>query len=150
RPLVHAPRRVGPALAVPEPRGAQAAAPLGGVGVAALGVPVAHLPAAATARRQARRARRVPVLGARAGVGGAGLEPAGRAHLHVLVARRLAVHATLERPVVGAEVLAAYRAAVRAGVTAAVVVAADHQHGRRAAALRTRQRPAGRTTERSL
>src|SRR5207237_7828287 len=129
RPLVHAPRRVGPALAVPGRGGAHAGAPHGGVGVAALGVPVAHLPAAAGARRQARGARRVPVLGARAGVSGAVLEPAGRAHLHVLVARRLPVHATLERPVVGAEVLAAYRAAVRAGVAAAGIVARDHQHG---------------------
>src|SRR6266581_6122332 len=149
RDLVGAHRLVGSALAVPEARRAQAAAPLRGCGVALLRVPVADLPAAAAARREARRARRVPVLRTHAGVSGAVLEPARRAHLHVLVARRQAVHPALGRPVVHTEVLAAHRAAVRAGLAAAVVVPADHQRGGRAATLRTGERPSGDVAERA-
>src|SRR5438128_3710757 len=150
RDLVHAHRLVGSALAIPEARRAQAAAPLRGCGVALLRVPVADLPAAAAARREARRARRVPVLRTHAGVSGAVLEPARRAHLHVLVARRQAVHPALGRPVVHTEVLAAHRAAMRAGLAAAVVVPADHQRGGRAATVRARERPARYTAERPL
>src|SRR5207302_221199 len=86
-------------------------------------------------------------LGAHPGVRGAVLESAGRAHLHVLVAGRQAVHPALGGPVVHTEVLAAHRAAVRAGLAAAVVVAADHQRGGRAATLRTGERPAGHAAE---
>src|SRR5205807_1224092 len=64
--------------------------------------------AAAAAGRETRRARRVAVFGAHAGVSGAVLQPAGRAHLHVLVARRQAVHPALGGPVVRTEVLAAH------------------------------------------
>src|SRR5207248_5861091 len=139
-----------PALTVPDTRGAQAAAPLRGVGMAALRVPVADVPAAAAARRETGGARRVPVLDAHAGVSGAVLQSAGRTHLHVLVARRQAVHPTLGRPVVQAEVLAAHRATVRAGLAAAVLVPADHQHGGRAATMWTGERPAGHAADRAL
>src|ERR1051325_9136937 len=150
RDLVHAHRLVGSALAVSEARPAQPAPPLGARGVARLRLPLADLPAAAAARREARRARRVAVLRTHAGVSGAVLEPARRAHLHVLVARRLAVHPALSRPMVRTEVLAAHRAAVRAGLAAAVVVPADHQRGGRAATVRARERPARYAAERPL
>src|SRR2546423_14874032 len=57
RNLVHAHGLVGSALTVPNARGAQAAAPLRGVGMAALRVPVADVPPAAAARRETRGAR---------------------------------------------------------------------------------------------
>src|SRR5256886_13304928 len=66
RHLVHAHRFVGPALTVPQARGAQPAASLRRLCVALLRVPVADDAAAAAARREARRAGRMPVLGAHA------------------------------------------------------------------------------------
>src|SRR6266704_1467824 len=146
RHLVHAHRLVGPALTVLEARRAQPAAALRRLRVA-----VANEPAAAAARCEARRARRMPVppvppvLGADTLVRRAVLEPARRADAHVLVARRLSVHATLGDAVVRAEVFGADRAAARASLTTAVVVPANHQGGGRAAAMRTRHDPSGRT-----
>src|SRR5713101_2956521 len=105
--LVHAHRLAGPALTVAEARRAQTTAPLRRLRVALFGVPVAHDPAAAAAGREARLAGRVPVLSADTLVGRAVLEPARGADAHVLVTRRLTVHATLGDTVVGAEVLGA-------------------------------------------
>src|SRR2546422_9740092 len=51
---------------------------------------------------------------------------------------------------VRAEVLGTDRAAVRAGLAGTVVVSADHQSGRRAAAMGTREQPGRHTTERPL
>src|SRR6266571_6414926 len=151
RHLVHAHRLVGPALTVLEARRAQPAAALRRLRMALLRVPVADEPAAAAARCEACRARRMPVppvppvLGADALVRRAVLEPARRADAHVLVARRLSVHATLGDAVVRAEVFGADRAAARASLTTAVVVPTNHQGGGRAAAMRTRHDPSGRT-----
>src|SRR5713101_4914725 len=139
RHLVHAHRLVGPALAVPQARRAQTAASLRRVRVALLRVPVADHPAAAAARREACRAGLVPVLRADALVSCAVLEPTRRTHAHVLVTRRQTVHATLRDAVVRAEVLGANRAACRAGLAAAVVVPADDEGRRRAAAVWTRE-----------
>src|SRR3989449_2420464 len=150
RHLVHAHRFVGPALTVPQARGAQPAASLRRLCVALLRVPVADDAAAAAARREARRAGRMPVLGAHALVGRAVLEPARRAEAHVLVTRRLSVHATLRDAMVRAEVLGTDRAAVRAGLTGAVLVPADDEGRGRAAAVRTRHGPGGRTGQRPL
>src|SRR6266581_565946 len=136
RHLVHAHRLVGPALTVLEARRAQPAAALRRFRMALLRVPVADEPAAAAARCEACRARRMPVppvLGADALVRRAVLEPARRADAHVLVARRLSVHATLGDAVVRAEVFGADRAAARASLTTAVVVPTNHQGGGRAA-----------------
>src|SRR2546426_2165455 len=112
RHLVHAHRLVGPAFTVPQARRAQTTASLRRGCVALLRVPVADDPAAAAARRQARRAGRVPVLGAHTLVRRAVLQPARRADAQVLVARRLTIHATLGDAVVRTEVLGANRAAV--------------------------------------
>src|SRR6266702_1666875 len=150
RHLVHAHRLVGPALTVLEARRAQPAAALRRLSVALLRVAVADDPAAAAARRQARRAGRVSVFGADTLVAGAVLQAARRAEAHVLVAHRLTVHATLGDAVVRAEVFGADRAAVRASLTTAVVVPADHQGRGRAAAMRTREQPGRNTTERPL
>ncbi|HEX9611090.1 MAG TPA: hypothetical protein VF978_04315, partial [Gemmatimonadales bacterium] len=65
----------------------------------------------------------------------------------MLVTRRLPIHATLGDAVITAEVFGADRAAVRAGLAGAVVVPANNQHRRRAAALGACDRPNGRTTE---
>src|SRR6266566_3690784 len=150
RHLVHAHRLVGPALTVLEARRAQPAAALRRVWVALLRVAVADDPAAAAARREARRAGRVSVFGADTLMAGAVLQPARRAEAHVLVAHGLTVHATLGDAVVRAEVLGADRAAVRASLTTAVVVPADHQGRGRAAAMRTREQPGRHATERPL
>src|SRR2546425_325941 len=111
RHLVHAHRLVGPALTVLETLRAQTTASLGRLGVALLRVPVADDPAATAARREARRAGLVTVFGADVFVRRAVLEPARRADAHVLITRRLPVHATLGDAVVRAEVLGANRAA---------------------------------------
>src|SRR2546426_222404 len=150
RHLIHAHRLVGPALTVPQARRAQAAASLRRRGVALLRVPIADEPATAAAQSEAGRTGcvsvpPVPPLGADALVGRAVLQSARRAHVHVLLTRRLAVHATLGDTVVRAEVLGADRAAIRAGLTAAVVVPADDQGRRRSAAMRTGHDPGGRT-----
>ena len=92
----------------------------------------------------------MPVLGADALVRRAVLEPARRTHAHVLVARRLLIHATMRDAVVGAEALGAHGAARRAALAAAVVVPADHQGRRRATAMRTCQHPGRPATERTL
>src|SRR5256712_8110886 len=147
RHLVHAHRFVGPALTVPQARGTQPAASLRRLRVALLGVPVADDAAAAAARREARRAGRMPVLGAHALVGRAVLESARRADSHVLVTRRLSVHPTLRDTVVRAKVLGTDRAAVRAGVAGAVLVPANNERRRRAAAIGTREQPGRHTTE---
>src|SRR5438876_257506 len=135
RHLVHTHRLVGPALTVPEARRAQTAASLRRFRMALLRMPVADDATAAAARREARRAGRMPVLGAHTLVGGAVLQPARRAEANVLVTRRLSVHPTLRDAMVRAKVLGADRAAVRAGLTGTVVVPADHQSGWRAAAM---------------
>src|SRR2546427_12878438 len=127
RHLVHAHRFVGPALTVPQARGAQPAASLRRLCVALLRVPVADDAAAAAARREARRAGRMPALGAHALVGRAVLQPARRAEAHVVLTRRLSVHATLRDAMVRANVLGTDRAAVRAGLTGAVLVPADDE-----------------------
>src|SRR3989442_2330146 len=118
RHLVHAHRLVGPALAVLQARRAQTTASLRRGRVALLRVPVADHPAAAAARREARRAGGVPVLGADTLVGRAVPQAARRTDAHVVVARRLLVHATVGDAVVRAEVLGADRAAQRALITA--------------------------------
>ena len=92
----------------------------------------------------------MPILGADTLVGRAVLQAARRTDAHVLVARRLLVHATVGDAVVRAEVLGADRAAQRALITAAVVVPADHQDGRRATAMSTREQPGRLATERPL
>src|SRR5690349_877693 len=134
--LVHAYRLVHAALTVPQAPRAQAPDALGRGRVTVLRVAIADDPAAAVTRREAARARRMAVRRAHALVCGAMLQPAGRAHPHMLVAHRLTVHATLDDAVIAAEVLRAHRAAVRAGVTGGVVVPADHELGERLAALR--------------
>src|SRR5213594_1734845 len=141
--LVHAHRLVGPALTVPQARRAQTAASFRRPGMALLRMPIAHDLAAAAARRDARRAGGMSVLGADPLVRRAVLQPARRADPHVLVACRLAVHATLGDPVLGAEVLVADRAAGRAGLTAAVLMPADDERRRLATTLRTRHHPGG-------
>src|SRR3989442_7581559 len=138
RHLVHAHRLVGPTFTVPQARRAQTTAALRRLRVALLRMSVADDPAAAAARREAQRAGRMPVVGADALVGRAVLEPARRAEAHVLVTRRLSVHATLRDAMVRAEVLGTDRAAVRAGVAAAVLVPANNERRRRAAAMGTR------------
>src|SRR5204862_6569910 len=148
--LVPAHRLLAPALAVREAARAQTPAPLRRARATLLRVPVTHDPAAAAARRETRGAGRVPVFGADPRVGRAVLEPARRADAHVLITRRLLVHATVCNAVVGAEVLGADGAVRRAGLAAAVVVPADHQGRRRAAAVRTREHPGGPATERPL
>ena len=90
------------------------------------------------------------VLGADPLVGRAVLQSARRAEPHVLVTRRLTVHATLEQPMVRTEVFGADRTAVRASVTAAVVVPADDEGRGRSAALWTRHDPRGGTAEGAL
>src|SRR6266849_1768193 len=147
RHLVHAHRLVGPALTVAQARRAQTAASLRRLRMAPLRVAVAEDPAAAAARREARRAGRVPVFGADTLVRRAVLEPARRAEARVLVTRRLTVYATLGDAVLCTEVLRADRAAVRASLAAAVVVLADDERRRRAAALWTRHDPGGRTAQ---
>src|SRR6266513_422411 len=146
RDLVHAYRLVRAPLTVPQARRAQVTAALRRLRVAPLRVPVAHDPPAAGAWREAGGTRRMPFsLAAGALVCRAMLEPARRAHAYVLVTRRLRIHPTLGDAVVHAEVLAADRAAVGARLAGAVVVAADHQERRRAAAVRARHDPGGRT-----
>src|SRR5437870_1752910 len=150
--FVHADRLAGPALAVAQACGAQTTTSLRRLGVALLRVSVADDPAAAAARREARRAGGVAVLRADPRVRRAVLEAARWAHPHVLVARGLAVHATLADAVLGAEVLGTDGAAVRAGLAAAVppLVAAHHERRRRSPALRARHDPVGRTAQRTL
>src|SRR2546422_1517658 len=109
RHLVHPDQLPAAALAMAQARRAQPATALGCVRARLLGVPVANGAAAAGAPREAQRAGRVPVVGADALVGRAVLEPARRAEAHVLVTRRLTVHAALGDTVVGAEVLGAHR-----------------------------------------
>src|SRR6266436_164701 len=87
--LVHAHRLVAPAFTVPHTRRTQPAFPLRRLRVALLRVTVADDPAAAAAWRQARGARRMPVLDAGAPGGGAVREPARGADVHVLVTQRL-------------------------------------------------------------
>src|SRR5439155_1250756 len=105
RHLVRAHRLVGAALTILEARRTETPASLRRIRDALLGVPVAHDPAAAAARREARRAGGVPVLGADPFVGRAMLQAARRTDALVLVAGRLLVHATLCDTVVGVEVL---------------------------------------------
>src|SRR5437016_6910083 len=95
RRLVHTHPLPGPALTGAQARRAETTASLWRVRVALLGVPVAHDPAAAAARRQARGPGRVRVLGAHTLVRRAVLQPARGAYAGVLVTRRLPVHATL-------------------------------------------------------
>src|SRR5437870_11408057 len=146
RHLVRAHRLVGAALTILEARRTETPASLRRIRDALLGVPVAHDPAAAAARREARRAGAVPVLGADPFVGRAMLQAARRTDAHVLVTRRLLVHATLCDTVVGAEVLGADRASGRARLAAAVVVPADHEGRGRAAAMRTCHDPGSRAS----
>src|SRR5437667_317311 len=143
-------RGPAPPVAAGCPRTAAASPPR--LGVALLRVSVADDPAAAAARREARRAGGVAVLRADPRVRRAVLEAARWAHPHVLVARGLAVHATLADAVLGAEVLGTDGAAVRAGLAAAVppLVAAHHERRRRSPALRARHDPVGRTAQRTL
>src|SRR3989454_2043622 len=147
RHLVRAHRLVGAALTILAARRAETPASLRRIRAALLGVPVAHDPAAAAAWREARRAGGVPVLGADPFVGRAMLQAARRTDAHVLVARRLLVHATLRDTMVAAEVLDTDRAARRARLAAAVVVPADHQGRGRTTAMRTREHPSRPTTE---
>src|SRR5438876_10921196 len=150
--FVHADRLAGPALAVAQACRAQTTTSLRRLGVALLRVSVADDPAAAAARREARRAGGVAVLRADPRVRRAVLEAARWAHPHVLVARGLAVHATLDDAVLGAEVLGTDGAAVRAGLSPAVPPrgAAHHERRRRSPALRARHDPVGRTAQRTL
>src|SRR5438132_11100876 len=150
RRLVHTHPLVAAAFTAPQARRTQPALPLWGLRVTLLGVAVADDPPAAATRRQARRARRMAVLGADPLVGRAVLQSARRAEPHVLVTRRLTVHATLEQPMVRTEVFGADRTAVRASVTAAVVVPADDEGRGRSAALWTRHDPRGGTAEGAL
>src|SRR5260370_29565710 len=142
RHLVKAHGLVGPALAVPQAGRAHTTASLRRVRMGPLCVPVADDPAAAGTRREAGRAGRMPILGADPLVRRAVLEPARRADAHVLLARRLSVHATLGDAVRFAEVLGAARAASRAaGVAAAVAVPAHDERRRRPAPARTCRDP---------
>src|ERR1041385_624115 len=140
--LVHAHGLVGSAFALPQACRAQTPASLGRVAVALLRMPVAHHPAAARARGEARRAGGVTVLGADSRMGRAMLEATRWAHPDVLVARGLTVHATLDDAVLRTEVLCTHRAAVRAGLTAAVVVPAHDERRRRCAAVWAGHHPA--------
>src|SRR5882762_440857 len=142
--LVHAHRLVGAALAVLEARRAQTSASLRRIRAALLRVSIADNPAATAAGREARRAGRMPVLGADTLVRRAVLEAARGADAHVLVACRLLVHTTVGNAVLRAEALGTDRAARRARLAAAVVVPADHEGRRRAAAVRTCHDPVGR------
>ena len=148
RHLVRAHRFVGPTLTMPQTLRAQAPAALGRPRITLLCVPVADDPTTAAARRQARRAGGVSIRAADCFVGGAVLEPARWAHTHVLVTHRPRVYPALGDAVFAAEVLVANRAALRAGVARAVLLAADHEQRRRAAAVRARNRPI--STQRSL
>src|SRR5690348_9184377 len=148
RHLVRAHRFVGPTLTMPQTLRAQAPAALGRPRITLLRVPVADDPTTAAARRQARRAGVVSIRAADCFVGGAVLEPARGAHAHVLVTHRPRVYPALGDSVIVAEVLVANRAAVRASVARAVLVAADHEQRRRPAAVRARIRPI--STERPL
>src|SRR4029077_15079729 len=103
--LVHADWLVGAALTVFEARSAQAPASLRRIRATLFRMSVADHPAAAAARRETGRARGMPVLGADSLVGRAVLQPARRTDVHVLVARRLRVHATVRNPVLPAEIL---------------------------------------------
>src|SRR5438132_10251790 len=150
RHLVHAHRLVGPTLTVPQARRAQAAAAPRRVRAALLGMPVADDPPAAAARRETRGASRVAALRADCFVHRAVRHAARLAYARVLLAGGLLIHTAARDAVVRAEVLGADRAAGRAGITAAVVVPADHQARGRAAAMRTRQQPGGLATERPL
>src|SRR3989442_4075507 len=145
RHLVHAHRLVGAALAVPQARRAQTAAAFRRIRVALLGVAVADDPPAAAAGRETCRAGRVPALRADSLVHRAVRHAAGLADAYVLLAGGLLIHAAPRDAVVRAEVLGADRAAGRAGLTGAVVVPADHQRRRRAAAMWTGHDPGGRT-----
>src|SRR2546427_11242768 len=145
RHLVHAHGLVGPTITVPQARRAQAAAAPRRVRAALLGVPVAHDPPAAAARRETCRAGRVAPLRADSLVHRAVRHAAGLAHPRVLLAGGLLIDAAPRDAVVRAEVLGADRAARRAGLTGAVVVPADHQRRRRAAAMWTGHDPGGRT-----
>src|SRR5437867_10042702 len=120
RHLVDAHRLVGPALAVAHARGAQAAAALGRVRPALLGVAIADEPPAAAAGLETRRAGGVVALGADTRVGRAVLHPAGLADARVLLAGGLLIHTAPGDAVVRAEVLGADGAAHRARVTGAV------------------------------
>src|SRR2546422_5084141 len=144
RHLVHAHRLVGSALTVPQARRAQTAASLRRVRAALLGVPVADDPPAAAAGRETGRAGHVAALRAHSLVHRAVRHAAGLAHARVLLAGGLLIHTTPGDAVVRAEVLGADRAARRAGLTAAVVVPADHQARGRAAAMWTCHDPGGR------
>src|SRR5438552_8128669 len=150
RHLVHAHRLVGPTLTVPQARRAQAAAAPRRVRAALLGMPVADDPPAAAARRETRGASRVAALRADCFVHRAVRHAARLAYARVLLAGGLLIHTAARDAVVRAEVLGADRAAGRAGITAAVVVPADHQARGRAAAMRTRQQTGGLATERPL
>src|SRR5881397_2198391 len=139
RHLVHAHRLVGPTLTVPQARRAQAAAAPRRVRAALLGMPVADDPPAAAARRETRGASRVAALRADCFVHRAVRHAARLAYPRVLLAGGLLIHTAARDAVVRAEVLGADRAAGRAGITAAVVVPADHEARGRAAAMRTRK-----------
>src|SRR3989454_7316538 len=145
RHLVHAHRLVGPTLTVPQARRAQAAAAPRRVRAALLGVAVADDPPAAAAGRETCRAGRVAALRARSLVHRAVRHAAGLADACVLLAGGLLIHAAPRDAVVRAEVLGADRAARRAGLTGAVVVPADHQRRRRAAATWAGHDPRGPT-----
>src|SRR2546427_5844761 len=133
RHLVHAHGLVGPTITVPQARRAQAAAAPRRVRAALLGVAVADDPPAAPAGRETRRAGRVPALRADSLVHRAVRHAAGLADARVLLAGGLLIDAAPRDAVVRTEVLGADRAARRAGLTGAVVVAADHERRPRAA-----------------
>src|SRR2546427_5719242 len=143
RHLVHAHRLAGAALTGQQARRAQTAAAFRRIRVALLGVTVADDPPAAAAGRETCRAGRVPALRADSLVHRAVRHAAGLADACVLLAGGLLIDAAPRDAVVRAEVLGADGAARRAGLTAAVVVAADHERRRPAAAKWTGADPRG-------
>src|SRR5713226_10530073 len=113
-------------------------------------MPVAHDPAAASARLETRRAGGVIALCAEPLVRRAVRHPAGLADARVFLAGGLLIHATQGDAVVRAEVLGAHGAAQRARVAGAVLVPAHDKRCRRATAMRARDRPRYRPNQRSL
>src|SRR2546426_1126443 len=152
RHLVNAHRLVGPALAVAQARGAEAATALGRVRPALPSVAIADEPPAAAAGLETRRAGGVVALRADPRVGRTVLHPAGLADARVLLAGGLLIHATPGDAVIGAEVLGAHGAPRRARVTGAVplLVPAHDELRRGPAAMRARHRPRSRSSERPL
>jgi hypothetical protein len=107
RHLIHAHRLIAAPLALPHTRRAEPAAAFRRVGTCLLGVLVADDAAAARARLDAQRARRVITFATDPLVGRAVLKLARGARPHVLRTRRFTVHPTLSDAVLDAEVRSA-------------------------------------------